>query len=257
MEKILRIMRKLRSQSGCPWDRKQTMWSLKRCVLEEAHEVIDAIDSKKKERIEEEIGDMLCVVSLLIAIGEEKSFLDKKRLIRGAIRKMISRHPHVFGNQKARTAEDALQFFQKIKERERKEKREPLFDDLGNSFPALMAAEKIQRKVARVGFDWPNSKEVVKKIEEELTEIKDALRKKNKKKIREEMGDFLFSVVNFARKIGVEAETSLLATNTKFKRRFEKLEKLAQSEGLSLRNGSLSLEKLDSLWDGVKRKEGS
>ena len=124
MERVLNIMKRLRSRRGCPWDRKQTLRSLKRCVLEEAHEVIDAIDSEKADRIEEEIGDMLCVVSLLIAIGEEKGLFHKKRLIHRTVRKMIARHPHVFGREKAKTGEDALQFFQKIKEKERMEKKE-------------------------------------------------------------------------------------------------------------------------------------
>ncbi len=255
MNKVLRIMKRLRGKNGCPWDRKQTMRTLKRCVLEEAHEVMDAIDSGKKERMQEEIGDMLCVVALLITVGEAQGLLDKERVVRGAVRKMIARHPHVFGKEKARTADQALKFFQKVKEQERRQKKESLFGDLGKSLPALMLAEKIQRKAARVGFDWPDARGVVGKIEEELREIKQALPGHSKTKIREEMGDFLFSVVNFARKLGVEPETALLEANTKFIRRFTKLEKLIQKEGHSLGNGKVALKKLDFLWRKIKKME--
>ncbi len=247
-------MKTLRHKKGCPWDRKQTLRSLKRCVLEEAHEVVDAIDSKRKDRMQEEIGDMLCVVASLIAIGEEKSFFDKKILIQSAVQKMIHRHPHVFGNERARTAKDALHFFNAVKEKDRQEKKESLFYDFGNSLPALMAAEKIQRKVARVGFDWLQPEGVVKKLSEELQELKRALRLGKKSEIREEMGDFLFSVVNFARKLGVDAETALLESNAKFIQRFKNLEKLARKKGLDFPSKSLSLKQLDSLWREVKCK---
>lgn len=255
MEKIVRMMKRLRSKKGCPWDRKQTLRSLRRCVLEEAHEVVDAIDSNLSERIAEEIGDMLCVVALVITIGEEKGLFKKKLVIDRAVRKMKSRHPHVFGREKARTAEDALRVFQRVKELERSLKKESLFADLGTSLPALMAAEKIQRKVARVGFDWPHAGGAFKKMEEELAELKRALRAKQRKEIREEIGDFLFSAVNFARKIGVEPETALLATNLKFRKRFERLEQSLGKEGLRLAHPSLSLKKMDLLWDRVKEEE--
>ena len=255
MNKVLKIMKRLRAKDGCPWDRKQTLRSLKRCVLEEAHEVIDAIDSGKRERMQEEIGDMLCVVALLITVGEDQGLLGKGTVVNGAVRKMISRHPHVFGREKARTAGQALKFFQKVKEAERRQKKQSLFGDLGKSLPALMAADKIQRKAARVGFDWPNSAGVVTKIEEELEEIRSAVRKREKQKIREEYGDFLFSAVNFARKLGVEPETSLLEANAKFIRRFRKLETLLERQGYSLYKDKLSLKKMDFFWDQVKKKE--
>lgn len=255
MNRVLHIMKRLRGKKGCPWDRKQTLRSLKRCVLEEAHEVIDAIDSGQKERMQEEIGDMLCVVSLLITVGEDQGLLDKKKLVNGAVRKMVARHPHVFGKEKARTAGDALKFFQKVKEQERRQKKESLFGDLGNSLPALMAAEKIQRKAARVGFDWPDAKGVMGKLEEEIREIRQALSRRLKNKIREEMGDFLFSAVNLARKLGVEPETALLEANAKFIRRFGKLETLIQKEGSFLLDRRIPLKKLDFLWNQVKKME--
>lgn len=247
-------MKRLRGKAGCPWDRKQTLRSLKRCVLEEAYEVMDAIDSKNKERIQEEIGDMLCVIFLLVAIGEEKGLFDKRALIRRAVRKMVERHPHVFGRERARTAQDALRFFQSTKERERQKKKETLFADFGHSFPALMAAEKIQRKASQVGFDWPNSKGVLKKMAEELRELREAYKRDKKRKIREEMGDFLFSVVNLARKLGVEAETALLESNAKFIRRFKRLEKLAKEKGFSFSHDPPSLKKLNSWWKEVKQR---
>ena len=255
MNKVLKIMKRLRAKDGCPCDRKQTLRSLKRCVLEEANEVIDAIDSGKKERMQEEIGDMLCVVALLITVGEDQGLLGKGTVVKGAVRKMISRHPHVFGKEKARTAGQALNFFQKVKEAERRQKKESLFADLGKSLPALMAADKIQRKAARVGFDWPDSGGVMDKLKEELKEIHDAVRSRRKGKIREEYGDFLFSAVNFARKLGVEPETSLLEANTKFIRRFKKLEKLIEKQGYSLSKDKLSLKKMDFFWNKVKKLE--
>lgn len=253
MDKILAVMKRLRGARGCPWDRKQTLRSLKRCVLEEAHEVIEAIDSNRRERMREEIGDMLCVISLLLAIGEEKRLFDKKALIRSAVRKMIARHPHVFGNEKARTAEDALNVFQKMKEKERRKKNESLFGDLGATLPALMAADKIQRKAARIGFDWPDASGVFGKLDEEMRELKGACCGKNKKRIREEMGDFLFTAVNLARKLGIEPETVLLEANSKFIRRFGYVEKEARRQGLLQSKEPVSLAKLDRFWNRAKQ----
>lgn len=255
MNKVLKIMKRLRGKGGCPWDRKQTLRSLKKCVLEEAHEVIGAIDSGKRKRMQEEIGDMLCVVSLLITVGEDQGLLDKDGVVKGAVRKMISRHPHVFGKEKARTADQALKFFQKVKEQERRRKKESLFGDLEKSLPALMQAEKIQRKAARVGFDWPDARGVVNKLEEELREVKQALSGRAKNQIREEIGDFLFSAVNFARKLGIEPETALLEANSKFIRRFTKLEKMLQKKNCSLADGKVPLQKLDFLWNKIKKEE--
>jgi MazG family protein len=254
MERILSIMRRLRQPNGCPWDRKQTLGTLRKCVLEEAHEVVEAIHSGRRDKIEEEIGDMLCVVSLLIALGEEKGWFGKASVVKRAKKKMIARHPHVFAKEKARTAKDAIRLFTRVKEEEKRGHGHSLLEDWGKGQPALMAAERIQKKVARVGFDWKDTGGVLRKIEEEIRELRRAVSSRRRRDVEEEMGDLLFSLVNLARKLSVEAETALLRTNAKFRKRFQTMEDLAAKRGSDLSSGKLSLRILNRLWEEAKLK---
>lgn len=243
-------MKRLRSKGGCPWDRKQTLKSLKDCILEEAHELMHAIDLNEKEKLLEELGDMYCVLGMIVAVGEERRLFSKEALVRSVQRKMISRHPHVFGNEKARTAQEALRHFQAVKDGERREKKNPVLGDLNEPFPALMLAQKMQRRVARIGFDWPNVRGAFDKVREELLELGGEIRRGGKTGVREEIGDLLFAVVNLARKLGIESETALFDANKKFRKRFEKLEVSFRG-----RKPPYDLKEMDELWERIKRGE--
>jgi len=255
MKSLVEVMRILRSPEGCPWDRKQTLESLTSCMLEETYESIDAILADDGDKIQEELGDLLCIVSMLIVIGEERKLFNKKDVIGGAVKKMKRRHPHVFGKGTARTATHAHALWHTAKEKEKSVRaRESVLDDLSKDFPALHRADKIGRRVARVGFDWPKVEDAVKKIEEELEEVKVELRRKkrNEKLLMEEIGDLLFATVNVARKLKINAEIALKKTNMKFIRRFQQLEKRVKKSGKEL--PALSLEQMDSIWENIKAK---
>ena len=253
MEKLVRLMRKLRSKGGCPWDRKQTMQSLRRCVLEEAHEVLEAISLKDKNKIEEELGDLLVVISMLITMGEERKLFNQRSILNRAIRKMITRHPHVFGNKKAKTAKEALRYFTAVKMEERvREGETSILQGLKDYYPALLLAYKVQRKVARVGFDWEKMSDVLSKLEEEMSELKREIRLRKMKKAKEELGDFIFSTVNLARKLSIDPELALKDSVSKFKKRFLHIEKGVKSSGRGW--NEYNLLELDKLWKDAKRK---
>jgi len=252
MQKLIDIMKQLRSKDGCPWDKKQSMMSLRRCVLEEAHEVIEAISLKDKDKIEEELGDMLVVVSMLINMGEEKKLLSKKSVLNRAVDKMIYRHPHVFGGKKAKTASEALSHWAEAKDKEKKDKGQKyLLSDIKTYFPSLLLAYKVQKRVARVGFDWDKDSQVIDKIQEELNELKVEIKNKNKKKVKEELGDFLFSAVNLARKLDVDPEIALKESVLKFRKRFNQVEKKVIQSKREWK--SFSLEELEEFWQQVKK----
>ncbi len=253
MKRLMDVMRTLRGPDGCPWDREQTLESLTSCVLEETYESIDAILSDDGPKIQEELGDLLCIVSMLIVIGEERELFTKKDVVGGAVRKMKHRHPHVFSKGTARTADSAHDLWHSAKEKEKSVRdRSSVLDDLSVHFPALHRADKIGRRVARVGFDWPNVEDAVKKIDEELLEVKAELKckKRNEKRLIEELGDLLFATVNVARKLKINAEIALKKSNVKFIKRFQKLEKYVSASGQKIQ--SLSLVEMDSIWEKIK-----
>lgn len=244
-------MKRLRSKTGCPWDRKQTLQSLRRCVLEEAHEVLEAISEKDRDKIEEELGDLLVVISMLIALGEEKRMFSQKSILDRAVKKMISRHPHVFGGKKAKTAEEALEYFTQVKLAEKKARgQKSVLEDLKGHYPSLLLAFKAQKKVARVGFDWNHLKDVVGKIDEELKELKKEIKAGKAKRIKEEIGDFLFSAVNLARKLDVDPEIALKDTVRKFKKRFGFVEANVRRSGRQWKD--FALKELDHFWEQSK-----
>jgi len=255
MNRLIKVMEDLRSPDGCPWDKKQTLESLTSCLLEEAYEVIDAILEKKNDKVAEELGDLMCIISMMIVIGEESHSFDKKRVIGSAVKKMKHRHPHVFGDAKARTSDSAHTLWHKAKEKEENVRsRKSVLDDLNKHFPALHRADKIGRRVARVGFDWPNVSSAVKKIEEELEEVRSELRAKRPAigRITEELGDLLFATVNVARKLKINAEIALRKTNNKFIKRFQKVETVLKRRGKSPE--TVSLEEMDTIWEDIKAK---
>lgn len=253
MNSIIKIMKQLRSPDGCPWDREQTLESLTACLLEESYEVIDAVLEGKTEGIAEELGDLLCIISMMIVIAEESGHFSKRDVIAGAVSKMKDRHPHVFGAEQARTSESAHSLWHAAKEKEKKVRaRASVLDDINDHCPALHRADKIGRRVARVGFDWPDISDAVAKIEEEVDEVKEEikLKKRDKAALSEELGDLLFSTANVARKLKINPEIALRKTNIKFIRRFQTVESQLKKKGKRIEDCSLA--EMDAEWEYIK-----
>ena len=250
-EDLLEVMKILRSENGCPWDREQTHDSLKRYLIEETYEVLEAIDKKSKDMLCEELGDLLLQIVFHAQIAEENGEFDINDVITGISKKMYDRHTHVFGEDKAETAQDVVNNWEVIK---RKEKRiETYTEDLRKiapNLPALMRSYKVQQKAAKAGFDWNDIKDVIDKVYEEINELNSAREAQDIEKVSEELGDLLFSVVNVSRFLNVHPELALNATVEKFINRFEYIEKTVSKEGRKLEN--LSLKEMNLLWDDAK-----
>lgn len=249
LDPLMIVMDKLLSPTGCPWDRKQDHYSLKRYLLEETYEVLEAIDEGNMYKLCEELGDLLLQVAFHAALAEKDNNFDLNDIISGITEKMIRRHPHVFSDVKVTGTQDVLRNWEAIKAQEKgKEVSKSILGSVPKDFPALMYAYKIQEKAAKVGFDWPDIEGAWKKINEELAELKDAIAAKEK--VYEELGDLLFSVVNVARFLKLNPEEALLATIRKFKGRFAYLEHKAGENGKNI--NEYSLEQLDKWWEESK-----
>jgi len=245
------IVHRLRAPGGCPWDMEQTHETLIPHLLEEAYEAAEAIRSGDTTHMCEELGDILLQPVLHAQIASENGSFDLDQMAHMLSDKLVRRHPHVFGETTADTSAAVLNQWDAIK-RQEKGQTEPvgLLDAIGGGLPALMRAQKIQKKAARVGFDWPDLPPVMDKIREELAEVQEALASGDARAIEEELGDLLFSVVNLARKCGVESESALSGTNDKFVNRFHQMEKRLAEEGHTL--GQTSLEDMDRAWEAAK-----
>jgi len=252
MDNLLKIMNKLRSPGGCPWDREQTINSLKPYLLEEAYEVLDAMDSKDPKQLCEELGDLLLQIVFQSQISEENGEFSFQDVVEGISEKMINRHPHVFKDLKLETADDVVNAWQGFKE---KEGKKHIFSGIPDTMPALMIAEKYQQRAKKLGLDFENPEEVYKKIYEEIDEIKDVCNNDMHIKLEEEIGDLLFSVVNLARKLKVNPELALLRSNKKFRKRVEFIEKEINKSS----NPEKIIEDpdlLDKIWQKTKKNKG-
>ena len=250
---LIKIMEKLRSPEGCPWDRKQTHESLLPYLLEETYEVVDAVKKGNDEELKEELGDLLLQVVFHSQIAKERGAFDVEDVIDSIARKLIHRHPHVFGDREdIKTAEDVNREWERLKEKEGK-KKESLLDGIPESMPALERAYKLQKRAAKVGFDWEGFEGIKEKLIEELSEIEEELKRGNRKKIEEEVGDLLFMAVNLARFLGVHPEIALRRANEKFERRFRYMERKAKERGKELKE--MSLDEMEALWQEAKGKE--
>ncbi len=264
LNRFLEILAKLRNpDGGCPWDIKQTFQSLGPLLIEEAYEVVDAIDSGNAA-LEEELGDMLCVIGLFAQIGIENQSFSFDSVLTAISEKLVRRHPHVFGDTPVSSESEVLENWEKIKQEERASKetsgKKGLLDGIPRSLPALQKAEQMGERASRVGFDWNSKTDVAKKIHEELNEFLDELNKtpevedKKAKKIdakTEEFGDLLFSLVQYGRHLGISCESALQSANDKFHCRFKSLEELAQDKSLK----NLTSEQLEKLWQRVKASQ--
>ena len=245
------IMHRLRVPGGCPWDAEQTHESLVSNLIEEAYECVDAIRRGNDDDMREEFGDLLLQVVFHSEIAQEDSRFDLDSVAREISEKLIRRHPHVFGTSTAGDSDEVLKQWDEIKRQEKGEKEVPYLHGTGKGLPALVRAGKLQKKAAKVGFDWPMETGVISKIREELLELQSAVDMQNMAAVEEELGDLMFSVVNFASFRKIDPEILMASANTKFERRFGAMEKELKERGKDLE--AASLEEMEEAWLIVKR----
>jgi tetrapyrrole methylase family protein / MazG family protein len=252
--KFVEIVQKLRSPDGCPWDKEQTHDSLKQYLVEETYEALDAIDEKDNEHLKEELGDVLLQVFLHAQIAKDDGNFDIEDIAREIGEKMIRRHPHVFGDTKVKDAEQVLKNWEEIKSAEKAAKGNldpSILDSIPHSFPALFETHKISKKVAKLGFEWKEPKDVFNKVNEEIEEVKQAYKEGDEAHLQEELGDLLFTVANLCRVFKVNPELCLKQANKKFKKRFGKMEVIVKEEEMKL--DKLSFDEWNQLWERVKQ----
>lgn len=249
------IIKRLRGPDGCPWDKQQTYRSLTPFVLEEAYEVVQAALEKDPDKLKEELGDLLLEIGLYAAIAEEEQHFTLADVVNGISDKLVRRHPHVFGDRKAETPEQVERLWAEIKRDEpgRYEKGPSMMDMVDKGLPALMRAQQQQKVAAQGGFDWPGVRGVFDKLDEEVSELKEAWGKGNQTEIEGEMGDLLFSCVNLARHLSVNSEVALIRAIDKFSKRFRHMEAYLEQYHLTIRE--VGLDTLDDLWEKAKDGE--
>ncbi|MBU8654901.1 nucleoside triphosphate pyrophosphohydrolase [Bacillus altitudinis] len=251
------VIRTLRGPGGCPWDQKQTNESLKPYLIEECYELLEAIDEDDPDHMVEELGDVLLQVLLHVQIGEDDGYFSMDDVIQHVTEKMIRRHPHVFGDTDVSEASDVVANWEKIKQQEKPERAASILQSIPTTLPALTKAYKLQKKAAKVGFDWTEVEDIWNKYEEEkqefLVEVAEKTDEGATKQMKDEFGDLLFVLVNIGRFYHLEPETALSSANTKFMRRFQHIEQKAKDIGRSLED--LTLEEMDDLWNDAKRIE--
>ncbi len=245
-ERLVNIMDELREK--CPWDRKQTIQSLRKLTIEEVYELVDEIDHNNLIGIKEEIGDILLHIVFYAKIGAEKNAFTIDEAINDLCDKLIERHPHIYSDVKVKDEEEVKQNWEKIK---LKSGKKSILQGVPKSLPSVVKAYRIQEKVAQIGFDWEHKDQVWEKVEEEMAELKEAEESQNRLAIEEEFGDLMFSIVNYARAVNIDPETALSKANNKFIKRFKKMEDFARQEKLQLND--MNIEELDQLWDKAKK----
>jgi len=267
LEKLVALQARLRTVNGCPWDREQTHASLRTYLIEEAYEVLDALESGDDAKFAEEMGDLLLQIVFHSQIAREAGRFTVADVIRDVHEKMVRRHPHVFGEKRAKDAADVLKNWEQIKSEERRAKgagrdadaakqqvnSESLMAGVARSLPATMEGLQLTRRAARIGFDWDDVEGIFEKIREEGAELRHALGTKDQVKVEEEIGDLLFAAVNLARYVHVDPEIALKKANAKFARRFRAMEQIARNSGCTLE--SVSRPEMEALWETAKRNE--
>ncbi|MCK5567935.1 MAG: nucleoside triphosphate pyrophosphohydrolase [Actinomycetia bacterium] len=251
---LLDIMRTLRSPQGCIWDREQDHKTLKKSLIEEAYETIEAIEDGDPSSLAEELGDLMLQTVFHSQIADENGNFDMSDVLRGIIKKLLRRHPHVFGDRDVSCSDEILANWEDIKKKERRgnnKDKDSIFSGIPRTLPSLHFAYEVQNRASRLGFDWDDPEDVYKKILEELEELKQEIDKKDRKSAPGEMGDLLFSIVNYSRHLGIDIEKSLKDTSRKFIGRFKFMEETAGAKGLDFKK--LSLEEKDKLWEKSKK----
>ncbi len=252
---LVDIMATLRGKDGCPWDREQTHHSIGRYLIEEAYEVLDAIERENVHSLCEELGDLLLQIVFHAQMAGEKAGFDMNDVVRTVCDKMVYRHPHVFGREKVRDADEVLTNWERLKRKEKQGTGESCLAGVPRKLPALLRADRVQEKASRLGFDWPDYRGALAKLEEELDEFREALDAGDRNRIIEELGDLLFTTVNVSRLLKVDAEESLRHTVDKFTRRFAQIEEKCRMSGRKL--DQVSLSEMDDWWEHAKKLEKS
>ena len=251
-EDLIEIMRILRAPGGCPWDAKQTHQSIRKNFIEETYEAVEAIDAEDPVLLQEELGDVLLQVVYHAAMEEEQGTFQIMDVCDGVCKKLIHRHPHIFGDVEANTAEEVLSNWEAIKQEEKGQKTAAqTLESVSKALPALMRAEKIQQRAARAGMDYESQADAFRDLQSELEELNAAVEQESRERQTEELGDLLFSVVNVSRFIGADPEEALEMACKKFVDRFAAVEQLAQQRGIEMK--SAGIQKLDELWREVKQ----
>lgn len=261
LERLLLIMKSLRDpENGCPWDKEQTIDSIKAFTLEEAYEVVDAIERNDIDGLRDELGDLLFHIVFYSEMADEDKHFSFHDVVKQVNQKLERRHPHVFSDHKVDNVEQVKALWEQIKQQERNDaandsdnKSRNLLDDISKHMPATKRADKLQKRAATVGFDWTDSQDILNKIDEELSELRHALQKPNNiDNISEELGDLMFCCVNLARHYKIDSEISLRDTNEKFVSRFNYIEEALRKQNKSLSNATL--EEMDALWNEAKQE---
>ena len=248
--RLVRIMDELREK--CPWDRKQTIETLRHMTIEETYELADAITDKNWQGIKEELGDLLLHILFYSKIGNEQQQFTLEDVIGGVSRKLITRHPHIYGNVEVRDEEDVKKNWEKIK---LKEGKKSVLSGVPGSLPATVKSMRLQEKAKQVGFEWEDKEQVWEKVEEEIDELHAAIEKKEQDKIEEEFGDLVFSLINYARFLQIDAENALERTNKKFISRFTKMEAEALKQSKKL--DEMTLDEMDAIWNAIKHQNNT
>lgn len=252
---LLKIMKRLRSDRGCLWDREQNHVSLKKSLIEEAYETVEAIDSGNPDNLREELGDLLLQVVFHGQIAEDDHSFTQSDIIKTIIKKLLRRHPHVFGDISAGSSREILENWEDIKKEERrnsKKEEDSIFSGIPHLLPALHYAYEIQNRASRLGFDWDRAEDVYRKILEELNELKKEADSNNRQSAADEMGDLLFSIVNYGRHLDIDIEKSMKDSCKRFIERFNLMEGIARERGQNFKE--LSLEEKDRLWELAKKE---
>ena len=255
LELLVEIMDRLRGPEGCPWDREQDYRSLRRYLLEECYEVVDALDREDPDGLREELGDLLFQIVFLSRLAQEQRHFDIGDVVAGIAGKLVRRHPHVFGNATATSAAEVERRWQTIKRGEKGGQAASLLDGIPAALPATLKAQQIGDRAASVGFDWSDVEDIFRQVEAELRELRAAVRDGGLPRVRDEVGDVLFSIVMLARRLQVDADAALQATNAKFARRFRWIEAELGRRGVELKDAGLEL--LERLWTESKSAERS
>jgi tetrapyrrole methylase family protein/MazG family protein len=265
-ERLVAVQARLRAPQGCPWDREQTHQSLRTYLLEEAYEVLEALDTGNDEKFAEEMGDLLLQIVLHSQIAHEQGRFSVADVIREIHDKMIRRHPHVFGAARAKDSAEVLRNWEQIKAEERRASKKQggggdsdrgapsLLEGVSRALPATLEAFQLTRKASRIGFDWNDAAGVIAKMQEETAELESALQTRNRQRIEEEMGDLVFAAVNLGRFLEVDPEIALKKANAKFSRRFRAMEAMARESGREFKD--LPRDEMEALWEATKNMEG-
>ncbi|RJR20531.1 MAG: nucleoside triphosphate pyrophosphohydrolase [Nitrospiraceae bacterium] len=248
---LVDIVAKLRGPDGCPWDREQTRESLKQYLVEEFYELIDALDENDDKGMREEMGDLLFQIVLQSQLSKEEGKFDINDVVADIAGKMVQRHPHVFGDKNLNTSDDVIEWWEESKKREGKN-HDSAIGGVPRSLPALLRARKIQMKATKVGFDWNRIEDVFEKLEEEIAELKEAIKEKNHREIEDELGDLFFVLVRIANFVEVNPEDALSRTIRKFDRRFRHIEAAAAGQGRKI--SDMTLAEMEVFWQEAKKK---